>query len=64
MTIQLYLNECGAIKQNLHVLRNEISPAEIRIKKTINQKEGKDLQHPFYYIPNYTKDIMLIGYAE
>ncbi len=36
-----------------------VDPCEIRIKKVT--REWKDLRHPFYYLPNYSREMVLIG---
>jgi hypothetical protein len=36
-----------------------VDPCEIRVKRIV--REWKDLRHPFYYIPNYFREIALIG---
>ena len=36
-----------------------MDPCEVRIKQT--EKVFKDLRHPFLYLPNYLRDIILIG---
>ena len=36
-----------------------VDPCEIRIKQ--NERIWKDLRHPFLYLPNYLREIVLIG---
>jgi hypothetical protein len=39
-----------------------VDPCEIRIKKMT--RDWKELRHPFYYLPNYFREMVLIGSAK
>lgn len=41
-----------------------VDPCEIRIKKVYQfgpNREWKELRHPFFYLPNYFREMVLIG---
>lgn len=44
---------------NVKEVKVQVDPCEIRIKKMT--REWKDLRHPFYYLPNYFREMVLIG---
>ena len=44
---------------NIKEIKLVVDPCEIRVKRQF--KEWKDMKHPFYFIPNYFRDIVLIG---
>lgn len=64
VTIQVSLNDGKHLKESIYSLKTQIDPAELRIKRTTNHTEMKDLNHPFYFIPNYSKDALIIGFDE
>lgn len=64
VTIQVSLNDGKYLKESIYSLKTQIDPAELRIKKTTNHTEMKDLNHPFYFIPNYSKDALIIGFND
>ena len=47
---------------NVKEIKSLVDPCEVRIKQ--NEKQWKDLRHPFLYLPNYLRDIILIGTFE
>lgn len=47
---------------NVKVIKSDIDPCEIRVKRMV--REWKDLRHPFYYLPNYFREVVLIGTKE
>lgn len=50
---------------NIKEIKLLIDPCEIRVKKIYKDwKEWKDLRHPFYYLPNYLREVVLIGTPE
>lgn len=53
------MNDCKILMDNVKEVKIMVDPCEIRIKK-IN-REWKDLRHPFYYLPNYFREVVLIG---
>lgn len=64
LTLQVTLTDGKILKENIYSIKTQIDPAEVRIKRTTNHTEMKDLNHPFYFIPNYTKDVLIIGYPD
>lgn len=48
---------------NVKEVKLVCDPCEIRVSKK-NQKEWKDMKHPFYFIPNYFREVALIGHDE
>ena len=47
---------------NVKEIKSLLDPCELRIKQT--ERIWKDLRHPFLYLPNYLRDIILIGTFE
>jgi hypothetical protein len=52
--------DCRLIMDHVKEIKLIVDPCEIRVKKIM--KEWKDLRHPFYYIPNYFREVALIGF--
>lgn len=50
------------VMDNVKEIKSLVDPCEVRIKQ--NEKQWKDLRHPFLYLPNYLRDIILIGTFE
>ena len=44
---------------NIKEIKTQVDPCEIRVKRMM--REWKDLRHPFYYLPNYLREVILIG---
>lgn len=42
-------------------IKSLVDPCELRIRQTDARAPVKDLRHPFLYLPNYLRDIILIG---
>ena len=53
------MNDCKILMDNVKEVKVLIDPCEIRVKKMT--REWKDLRHPFYYLPNYFREQILIG---
>lgn len=51
--------DCKLIMDNVKEIKVLVDPCEIRVKKLV--REWKDLRHPFYYLPNYFREVTLIG---
>lgn len=51
--------DCKLIMDNVKEIKLLVDPCEIRVRRMV--KEWKDLRHPFYYIPNYFREVVLIG---
>ncbi len=64
VTMQVSLSDGKYLKESIYSLKTQIDPAELRIKRTTNHTEMKDLNHPFYFIPNYSKDVLIIGFED
>lgn len=58
-TVFLQMNDCKIIMDHVKEVKVHVDPCEIRIKKM--SREWKDLRHPFYYLPNYFREMVLIG---
>jgi hypothetical protein len=58
-TILLQMNDCKLLMDSVKEIKILVDPCEIRIKKMT--REWKDLRHPFYYLPNYFREMALIG---
>jgi len=58
-TVFLQMNDCKILMDNVKEVKIMVDPCEIRIKKM--NREWKDLRHPFYYLPNYFREMVLIG---
>lgn len=58
-TVLIQMVECKLIMENVKEIKLLVDPCEIRVKQI--EREWKDLRHPFYYIPNYFREIALIG---
>ena len=44
---------------NVKEVKVLVDPCEIRVKRLL--REWKDIRHPFYYLPNYFREMALIG---
>ena len=51
--------DCNFVMNNVKEIKALVDPCEVRIKH--NERVWKDLRHPFLYLPNYLRDIILIG---
>lgn len=47
---------------NVKEIKTKVDPCEMRVKKLV--REWKDLKHPFYYVPNYLREVVFIGSKE
>ena len=61
LTIFLMPTDYQYIRANICELKTKIDPADVRLRKR-EYKGERDLKHPFYYIPNNNKDIVIIGF--
>ena len=61
-TIFMQMSECKIVMDHVKEVKVQVDPCEIRIKKII--REWKELRHPFYYLPNYFREMVLIGSKE
>jgi len=53
------MNDCKLLMDNVKEVKVLVDPCEIRVKRMM--REWKDLRHPFYYLPNYFREMTLIG---
>lgn len=53
------MNDCKILMDSVKEVKVLVDPCELRIKKMT--REWKELRHPFYYIPNYFREMALIG---
>ena len=51
--------DCDFVMDNVKQIKSIVDPCEVRIK--LNEMKWKDLRHPFLYLPNNLRDIILIG---
>ena len=61
LTIYLMPNDYHLVRNSICQIKTEIDPADVRLRKR-DGKIDKDLKHPFYYISNNTKDLVIIGF--
>ena len=54
--------DCNLVMDNVKEIKSLVDPCEVRIKP--NERMWKDLRHPFLYLPNYLREIILIGTAD
>jgi hypothetical protein len=54
------MSECKLIMENVKEVKLQVDPCEIRIKKVV-RGELKDMRHPFYFLPIYSRELVLIG---
>eukprot|EP01022_Parablepharisma_sp_SALTPOND_P025960 TRINITY_DN6132_c0_g1_i1.p1 TRINITY_DN6132_c0_g1~~TRINITY_DN6132_c0_g1_i1.p1 ORF type:complete len:811 (-),score=115.33 TRINITY_DN6132_c0_g1_i1:38-2470(-) len=60
-TLQLSLSEANMIKESFHSINLLAEPAEIRLSNSTSHNDMKELNHPLYFIPNYSRDLAIIG---
>lgn len=61
LTIFLMPTDYHYIRNTICYLKTKIDPADVRLRKR-EYKNERDLKHPFYYIGNSNRDIVIIGY--
>jgi len=54
--------DCNFLMDNVKEIKSLVDPCEVRIKQS--ERIWKDLRHPFLFLPNYLRDIILIGTIE
>jgi len=45
---------------NVKHVKSLVDPAELRVKKS-RDRDWKDLRHPFYYVPNFFREMVFTG---
>ena len=58
-TLSLTKEESKFILDNIKEVKAQIDPCEVRVKR--QPKEKSDIKHPFFYSPNLSRDVCLIG---
>jgi hypothetical protein len=53
------MSDCKIIMDHVKEVKVQVDPCEIRIKKM--SRDWKELRHPFFYLPNYFREMVLIG---
>ena len=61
ISIYLLQQDYNYLRQNICTLKTNADPADIRLRKT-DTKNDREIKHPFYYISNNIKDIVIIGF--
>jgi hypothetical protein len=58
-TFILLMQDCKIILDYYKEIKQRCEPCDIKVKKMV--RDWKDIRHPFYYIPNYYRELVLIG---
>lgn len=58
-TLAVTKEESKFILDNIKEVKSQIDPCEVRVKR--HMKEKPDIKHPFFFAPNQTRDVCLIG---
>ena len=61
ISIYLLQEDYFYFRQNICVLKTSVDPADLRLRK-LDIKNEREIKHPFYYISNNIKDIVIIGF--
>ena len=61
-TIFMQMSECKVIMDHVKEVKVHVNQCDKRIKKLM--RDWKDLRHPFYYLPNYSREMVLIGSSQ
>ena len=60
-SIYLLQEDYYYLRQNICNLKTSVDPADLRLRK-IDTKNDREIKHPFYYISNTIRDIVVIGF--
>ena len=60
-TIHLAPEDWRYLKEKICLLKWRIDPAELRIWRTTKQQKIINMNHPFFHIPAYYKEVVIIG---
>lgn len=44
---------------NVKEIKTKVDPCEMRVRKS--DRVWKDMRHPFFYVPNYLREVVFIG---
>jgi hypothetical protein len=61
ISIYLLQQDYNYLRQNICNLKTNVDPADLRLRKS-DIKNEREIKHPFYYISNNIKDIVIIGF--
>ena len=61
ISIYLLEEDYFTVRQKICNLKNSADPADLRLRK-LDSKNEREIKHPFYYISNNMKDIVIIGF--
>jgi hypothetical protein len=61
ISIYLLQEDYFYLRQNICSLKTSVDPADLRLRK-FDIKNEREIKHPFYYISNNIKDIVIIGF--
>ena len=61
ISIYLLQEDYLYLRQNICSLKTSVDPADLRLRKS-DIKNEREIKHPFYYISNNVKDIVIIGF--
>ena len=63
ISIYLLQEDYFHLRQNICSLKTSVDPADLRLRK-LDIKNEREIKHPFYYISNNIKDIVIIGFEK
>ena len=63
MTIYMLNNDYLQLKNSICQLKNSADPADLRLRKK-ETKLDKEIKHSFYYVPNSSMDLVIIGFEK
>ena len=61
ISIYLLQEDYTYLRQNICSLKTSVDPADLRLRK-FDLKNEREIKHPFYYISNNVKDLVIIGF--
>ena len=60
-SIYLLEEDYFTFRQKICKLKNDVDPADLRLRK-LEWKNEREIKHPFYYISNNMRDVVIIGF--
>jgi len=61
ISIYILEEDYFTFRQKISNLKNSVDPADLRLRK-LDSKNEREIKHPFYYISNSMKDVVIIGF--
>ena len=61
ISIYLLEEDYFYLRQNICNLKTNVDPADLRLRK-LESKNEREIKHPFYYISNKVRDMVIIGF--